>query len=629
MSHDMSLDSISKMIEQKMGVLLEEKGIRSISDANTKQKGKAFLEFYVRDIGRLLYKFDDDLIDDGLRCDYKNDLNVDFIYRNEENYYIFQSKYKGSRNSLNRDEISGFARIHSRITDVEFFNKNANDQVRDLLRDFNKKSTAHYVLLTNDKVSEQLREEFGMATKEQSERFNDYAIDFELKALSEIKSDYKNAQSYDEPIPEEVRIPIEKIIDHFSENKHYAYLDLTNILDDSTKYMTILTTIKGTELKNLYNHYLGRLFNYNIRGYLGLNSINRQMRNTIEENPHMFYLFNNGISALCTDVRIEQTAGGRGLQLVVKHFQIINGAQTTCTIGTFKNESKLKDVRVLLRVTKTEDIKKEKGLNKKIVTYNNSQSVIKASDFRSNDDIQLFLQNKLPGYLYRASTPYRKLIYQPKRIFFKKTKDEIYLNMETLAKLLYAFDYEPTRIYANSNFLFDIDPSSGGKYWELFGDNNEECSFYNDERLKKVAAISMLWLFINDHLRNEAKSILNQKGETLEYQSYLAKWHFFWAYGHIIRTLYPDDSARIVNRILDGKAFTKDRFVNKWYRNIGDKIQEQLENEYLDSKPLKEDEEELSTKGFNFKNWLRNQKSFEKLKLKFKRARQDNFALDI
>jgi hypothetical protein len=627
MSNTISLDFISKDIENKIEYYLKEKGIQSIKEANKKQLGKAFLEYYVKDIAKFLYQFDDDLIDDGLACDYKGDLNVDFVYKNEDTYFILQSKYKGKGNKITRDEIAGFAKVHSRITDTEFFNKHANEQLKDLLSDFSKKSFAHYFLITNDKVSEVLIDEFNKDTKEEIEHFSDYTIDFELKGLSEIKNDYKSAVSIDEPIPDSVNIPIEKIEDHFLAEKEWSYIDLTNILGIDTKFMTVMTTIKGTELKNLYRQYKARLFNYNIRGYLGLNVINKKMRNTIQENPSMFYLFNNGISAICTDMKLEKTAGGRGLQLVANNFQIINGAQTTCTIGQFSDEQKLKDVRVLLRITKTHDIKKEKGLNKQIITYNNSQTVIKASDFRSNDDIQIFLQAYLPNYIYKASTPYRKLIYLPKRMIYKKKKEEIYLNMETLAKLLYAFYYEPTKIYANSNFLFDIDPSTGGKYWELFGENGEECSFFTDDKLKTIVSIALLWLFINDKLKSKSKVIYKEKGQTWEYMSYLAKWHFFWAYGHIIKNLYKEKIGWIVNRILDGKAFHHNGFVDDWFLTIGDKIQEQLEDEYLDAKPT-ENEEETSGKGFNFKNWLRNPKSFEKLKLKFKRLREDIFPLE-
>jgi hypothetical protein len=622
-----TLKDVSKLIDERMTEVLNELGIKSIKDANTKQRGKAFLEFYTYEIAKYIHKFDDDLIEEGLSCDYSGDLNIDFIYRNDDTYYIYQSKYKGGGNKLTRDEISGFSKIQSRINDKEYFDNNANDSVKELLRDVSKKSVIHYILLTNAKITESMRDEFILITEEERKRYGDYEIDYELKSLSEIKEDIKNASSIDDPIPDEVIIPVEKIENHFDDSKQWAYVDFSDVLGTESGYQTILTTIKGTEIKRLYKQYRGRLFNYNIRGYLGLNSINKKMKITIENSPQLFYLFNNGISAICSGLDFEKSESGKGLKLKAKDFQIINGAQTTCTIGQFKSDERLKDVRVLLRVTKTENIKKEKGLNREIITFNNSQTVIKASDFRSNDDVQMYIEKNSKKYLYRGVTPHEKLIYLPKRMKYKKKKGETYLNMETLAKLLYAFNYEPTKIYANSKFLFDTDSSTNGMYWDIFGEEGEECEIYTDEQLKKIISISFLWIYLNNKLKTSAKHVLKDKGETLEYQTYLAKWHFLWAYGSVLYSLYPDKETWFVNRILDGKAFSNS-FIDRWFDSITEKIQEQLEDEYIEAKPREgEVGSEVLHKGFNFKNWLRNQKSFEKLNRKFKRAKVTSFPI--
>jgi hypothetical protein len=624
-----TLSDISKLIDERMTVSLNDIGIESIKSANTKQRGTAFLEFYTYEIAKYLQQFDDDLIEEGLSCDYSGDLNIDFVYKNDDAYFIYQSKYKGGGNQLTRDEIAGFSKIQSRINDKEYFDKNANDSVKELLYDVSKKSVIHYILLTNAKVPQTMRDEFDLITNEERERYCDYEIDYELKALSEIKDDIKNANSINDPIPEEVIIPVEKINNHFSDNKQWAYVDLSDLLGGDTNYETILTTIKGTELKRLHRQYRGRLFNYNIRGYLGLNVINKKMKDTIENNPQLFYLFNNGVSAICSKLSLDKSESGKGLRIKAKDFQIINGAQTTCTIGQYKDDEPLKDVRVLLRITKTEDIKKAKGLNKEIITFNNSQTVIKASDFRSNDEIQSYIESNTKRYLYRGITPHEKLVYLPKRMKYKKKKGEAYLSMETLAKILYVFSYEPTKIYATSKFLFDTDESSNGMYWKVFGDDGEECVIYTDERLKKIIATAFLWMYLNDKLKEKAKSVLKEKGETIEYQTYLAKWHFFWAYGTVMRLLYPDKETWFVNRILDGKAFNGS-FLDTWFDSITERIQEQIEDEYIESKPTEKENEdsEVIHKGFNFKNWLRNLKSFEKLKRKFNRARKTAFPID-
>ena len=110
---------LQKIIKSGMERYLEDRGY-SYNKASKKELGRAFLEFYVRDIGTYLYQFDEDLLEDGLRCDGSNDLNVDFAYKNEDIFYIIQSKFKTGKGSLERDEISGCFKIHSRVLDTKF-----------------------------------------------------------------------------------------------------------------------------------------------------------------------------------------------------------------------------------------------------------------------------------------------------------------------------------------------------------------------------------------------------------------------------------------------------------------------------------------------------------------------------
>jgi predicted DNA binding CopG/RHH family protein len=623
-----SLD-LEGIIKSAMNHYLEEKGI-PYDKANKKQLGKAFCEFYVRDIGAYLFQFDDDLIEDGLRCDGKDDLNIDFAYRNEDTFYIIQSKYKSKKKgSLDRDEILGFFGIHSNILDEKFLESQANETVRDILSTFTENSQGHYILLTNISISQNLRDQFNKAEREGLEKYGASQITWELKDFPEIKKDYKTAQSIDEPIPDKVTIPVERVPSPYSYNKEWAFLDLTDILDEETPYQTYLCTIKGTVLKNLYKTYKESLFNYNIRGYLGPNVINKRIIKTIKEEPKSFYLYNNGISAICSNLDIESAEGGKGLQLICKNFQVINGAQTTCCIGGFKEDEKLKDVRILLRITKTVDIKKEKKeLNRKIIMYNNSQTIIKASDFRSNDEIQMFLEQKLRDYSYKASSPHKQLIYLPKRKKVSKRKEETYITMEMLTKILCAFNSSPTLIYENTKPLFDIDSLNGGKYWDIFGVDGEEVTFWPNDKIKETAAISILWLYVLEKLKSKEKQLrISKKENSTDYLSCLTKWHYLWAYAEIIRRLYPDDMPWIVNRLIDGKLFSKENnFVDIWFEEISGKIMEGLDSEILLSKEAPGSEDNIP-KGFNFRNWLRNETCFKKLGIRFKRVTPVQFPL--
>src|SRR6185437_11571993 len=114
---------------------LIEKGIKDFSSATQIQRGKALTDFYLREIGSYLYQIYEDDITDG-SCDSKGDLGIDFIIKKDEGWLIFQSKYKGTGNTITSDEISGFFNVHSRIMDQEYFDKHANKTLKELLFDF-------------------------------------------------------------------------------------------------------------------------------------------------------------------------------------------------------------------------------------------------------------------------------------------------------------------------------------------------------------------------------------------------------------------------------------------------------------------------------------------------------------
>ena len=271
-------EQFRKVLMERISYYLEEKGIKSVDKANKKQISKALTEFYVREIGVYLYAFDEDMIDDGLKCDGKGDLNIDFIYKNEDVFYLIQTKYRGTKKHLARDDISGFIKIHSRIKDSNFVENHGNEWVKEFLSSFKDSSQVHYFLLTNVDLTETLLDQFKIELKEEMPKIASDNVTWELKSFTEMKEDYSKVSVYDDPIPEQIEVPLESIVNHFFNKDTLAYLDLTNILDSSLPYETILCTIKGTVLKDIYlnKRHRERLFSYNIRGFLGMNIINRK-----------------------------------------------------------------------------------------------------------------------------------------------------------------------------------------------------------------------------------------------------------------------------------------------------------------------------------------------------------------
>ena len=348
------------------------------------------------------------------------------------------------------------------------------------------------------------------------------------------------------------------------------------------------------------------------------------MKETLDEEPDKFYFYNNGISAICTDIFPKFNESGDVVAFRCQNFSIINGAQTTTTIGRYKNNLKLGEVRLLLKITKAEDYKKEKGLNRKIITFNNSQTVIKASDFRSNDDIQLFLAARLKEFTFKGVHPYKTVRYLRKRLKVEKRKDLFDITIEALARTLYVFDNDPILIFKAPKLLFDPDTKSTGKYWVVFGEDEKEIDVFTKERVEKTIAIYFLWHKIDERIKALLKEYKANKDESPKYRALIAKWHFLWAYGFILKKFYSKDMFQIFKRIADGREFEKvDTFIDVWFEKIHNTIAKCLAKRYQ-LRALKETEEIQS---FDFKNWLRNNSDFEELKIEFEYSSKSDFPI--
>jgi hypothetical protein len=145
----------------------------------------------------------------------------------------------------------------------------------------------------------------------------------------------------------------------------------------------ITTAIKISDLNLLFKKYDKKIFSANIRDYLGTrksdSNINHGIKETAIKEPQKFCVYNNGITVITHDYDHDE----KQEKLKVTGISIVNGAQTTGSIGTIEELSpdhSYVSAR-FIKCTNPNTI-----LN--IVKYNNSQNKITATDFRSNDPIQ-------------------------------------------------------------------------------------------------------------------------------------------------------------------------------------------------------------------------------------------------
>jgi AIPR protein len=151
----------------------------------------------------------------------------------------------------------------------------------------------------------------------------------------------------------------------------------------ASDWKAFITTIPAEWLFNLFKQYDSKLFSANIRGYLGSRNadanINNGIKQTAQEDPDHFCVFNNGITAITHEFNYDKESQ----RLDLTGISIVNGAQTTGAIGNL-SFSPSDSVRIQARFI----VCSNSSTIKSVIRYNNSQNKVEAPDFRSNDSVQ-------------------------------------------------------------------------------------------------------------------------------------------------------------------------------------------------------------------------------------------------
>ena len=155
-------------------------------------------------------------------------------------------------------------------------------------------------------------------------------------------------------------------------------------------FKSYLSVVPGKFLAKIYQEYGSKLLDSNVRSYLGLNGdTNKGIRKTIQDNPELFFAYNNGITTTATSIKRD----GDGNITEFENFQIVNGGQTTVSIfNEWKKNPLAVDavyVPMKLTVASPEEAKK---IVPNISKYANTQNAVKKSDLDSNTEFQKRMQ---------------------------------------------------------------------------------------------------------------------------------------------------------------------------------------------------------------------------------------------
>lgn len=152
--------------------------------------------------------------------------------------------------------------------------------------------------------------------------------------------------------------------------------------ENGPDWSSIILTIPGNWLRDQFLKHGDRLFSANYRGFLGISKrrkINYGIKSTAEKMPSNFWAYNNGITILTFNYSPTKSKTTK-----LTGISIINGAQTTGSLGSLDSTIDLSNVKVLARVIKCSN----PDTVDEIIKYNNTQNKITTWDKFSNDSMQ-------------------------------------------------------------------------------------------------------------------------------------------------------------------------------------------------------------------------------------------------
>ncbi len=160
---------------------------------------------------------------------------------------------------------------------------------------------------------------------------------------------------------------------------------------NSTPYQTYLGTVTADELAMWYEQHRERLFDQNVRKPLGLTSVNAAMVDSLLNNPHEFWYFNNGITVLCDSIRTNyfaRRAEGHPVRLELANARVVNGAQTVAAVHhAFEREPRaLAEALIAVRLICLDGAPTD--LAQRITQATNTQNHVEARDFAALDPQQ-------------------------------------------------------------------------------------------------------------------------------------------------------------------------------------------------------------------------------------------------
>lgn len=291
------------------------------------------------------------------------------------------------------------------------------------------------------------------------------------------------------------------------------------------------------DLRSLAEH-IGdeSLIYFNIRSFLGVRkgSINEAIRATVKD-PDLrddFWLYNNGIVALCTKMRRRLGTGWKA-----KTLTIVNGAQTVNTVGRYLADSTLAaedPVPVVAKIIEVDE--DDLAMARAITKTSNSQTPTSNSELRAVDplhfQLRIWLEERGWSYVFRRGDRHVAGL--------EKT------SMKELAQAHLAFwggkphvsFSRPGRIFADDGLYEEAFDPEAVLGLRASGDEAAVAD-YVDRRLLAVATLQAV------------RTLISSRGDALDKKWKSVTYHLVWIVGELLAPLGAAEALAILPQAME------------------------------------------------------------------------------
>lgn len=219
--------------------------------------------------------------------------------------------------------------------------------------------------------------------------------------------------------------------------------------------------VSASQLNALYQQYGSALFQRNIRHYLGNQSVNMAIADTVQQQPVELFYLNNGITVICSQFN---NAGNNKERSVfsLRDFSVVNGAQTVGSIGQAGLRGEISnDAKLMVTILELGD-NLLNNMGPRITEARNTQNAVNRDDFAALDPNQERLRQELAisDVIYH---------YRPTGEFIENDDNQFTLGEATRA--LACFSGNTPTIVALKKEVGLVTDRTGPYYPRLFRDN--------------------------------------------------------------------------------------------------------------------------------------------------------------